>query len=336
MQFLKTNIFYLSWLLLIASCRPYRSYNNTHHPSAPDYTFEKNWIALPWRHDIGDTIPAGCNIDENQNNAKVDVFYIHPTVYLKGNKWNADLESKKLNKKADMCVQMQGTVFNACARVFAPRYRQAVLKSFFNQTKGKPALDLAYEDVKKAFEYYLANWNKGRPIIIAGHSQGARHTLQLLKDFFDGKELQKQLVAAYPIGMPFNKDELKSIPVSTNEAQTGCYVTWNTVAWGTSPDIRRGAYKNSPCVNPLTMVSDENYADVSQNLGSVAFRKYFIEKRVCDAQVKGGLLWIHKPNRLGFYSIGKSYHLHDYGLFYMNIRANAKLRVETYNIQNDK
>jgi len=324
------NISVFVIVLILFSCRPFRSYENTKHPAAPDYSNEKNWIALPWRVDIGDTIPLGCSIPENQKNAEADVFYINPTVYFKGSTWNADLRNNRVNKRSDKCVQHQASAFNCCARVFAPRYRQAVLKSFFNDEKGAQPLTLAYEDVKAAFAYYLKNWNKGRPIIIAGHSQGARHAIQLLKDFFDGKELQKKLVVAYPIGIPFKKSDLKFIPISENESQTGCYVTWNTFEWNTSLHDKKGRYKDVPCVNPLTMKTDFNYAGDTLNLGGVSFKKFAIDKNVCDAQINENILWIHHPKSKGYYRIGKSYHLCDYHLFYMNIRANAKLRTEEF------
>jgi hypothetical protein len=317
-------------LTLFSACRPYRNYNHTKHPNAPDYSNENVWIALPWRADVGDTIPTGCSIPENQKEAQVDVFYIHPTVYFKGATWNADLKSKKINKRTNRCVQNQGSAYNASARVFAPRYRQAILKSFFNKERGSQPLALAYEDVKNAFEYYLKNWNQGRPIIIAGHSQGSKHAVQLLKDYFDGKELQKKLVAAYPIGIPFNKSDFKSIPISENENQTGCYITWNTFKWNTKLPAKNEKYKEVPCVNPLTMQTNELYASDSLNKGGVSFKKYAIQKNVCDAKVSGNILWIHRPKKKGFYRIGKSYHLCDYNLFYMNIRANAKLRIEEY------
>ena len=63
------------------------------------------------------------------------------------------------------------------------------------------AFATAYADIKAAFEYYLKNYNHGRPIIIASHSQGSTHALHLLKDYFENKPLQKQLVAAYIVGM---------------------------------------------------------------------------------------------------------------------------------------
>ncbi len=327
---IKISILVGSVFFVLVACRPFRSYQNTKHPAAPDYAIEKNWIALPWRADAADTIPNGCSIPENQKEADVDVFYINPTVYFKGSYWNADLTNKKVNKRSDQCVQSQASAFNACARVFAPRYRQAVLKSFFNDKKGAQPLALAYEDVKAAFEYYLKNWNAGRPIIIAGHSQGAKHAVQLLKDFFDGKELQKKLVAAYPIGIPFNKSDLKSIPISENETQIGCYITWNTFAWNTKSFGKKEKYKDVPCVNPLTMVTDEKHASDSLNKGGISFKKFTVDKNVCDAQVFGNILWIHKPKQKGYYKIGQSYHICDYHLFYMNIRENACLRSKIY------
>ncbi len=45
--------------------------------------------------------------------------------------------------------------------------------------KSIDAFDLAYEDLKTAFENYLKHYNKGRPIIIASHSQGSLHALRL-------------------------------------------------------------------------------------------------------------------------------------------------------------
>jgi hypothetical protein len=317
-------------VLIFYSCRPVLSFDHTPQPAAPDYTDEKYWYALPWRNDIADTVPKGCPTPENQAEARVDVFYIHPTLYFRGRSWNADLKNKRTNKKSELSVQHQATAFNASCKVYAPRYRQAVLKSFFNEKKGKKPLDLAYQDIKAAFTHYLKHWNKGRPIVIAGHSQGARHAVELLKEFFEGKELQKQLVAAYPIGIPFKAEELKNIPLSANEKQTGCYVTWNTFLWGAESKAQKKLYENVPCVNPLTMKADSVYASRELNKGSVTFKKFEVIANACDAQVHGNVLWIHKPAHNGFIRVGKSFHLFDVNLFYMNIRENVALRVSEY------
>jgi hypothetical protein len=327
--FLK-SICFLMFFSAIISCRPYLGFDRTKHPDPPDYTSEQSWIALPWRYDRGDYVPWNCSSAENQEEARVDVFYVHPTVASGGSSWNADVKSKRFNKRCEKYTMYQATAFNACARVYAPRYRHAVLKAFFREEKGKEPLDLAYEDIKKAFEHYLQHWNNGRPIILAGHSQGAWHIMRLMKDFFDGKELQKKLVVAYPIGMYFKKDELMYIPLGADEKQTGCYVTWNTFRWNTKASYGKGYYANAPCVNPLTMKADETYASAALNKGSVSYKRFSVDGEVCDAQMQGGQLWIHRPKKKGYYSMHKTYHLWDFHLFYMNLRENATKRVEAY------
>jgi hypothetical protein len=47
--------------------------------------------------------------------------------------------------------------------------------------------------VKDAFEYYLKNYNNGRPIIIAGHSQGSGHGARILKDYLMEKNFKSYL-----------------------------------------------------------------------------------------------------------------------------------------------
>jgi len=323
------QIFFLSFIFF-ASCSPRRSFENSQHPPAPDYSNENSWIALPWRADWGDSVPPGCDLKEDQKNAKVDVFYIHPTVYLTGRNWNGDLTDKSLNNRCDRCVKFQGSAFNACGRIFAPRYRQAIFKSFFDSIQGPKAIALAYEDVKAAFQYYLDHWNKGRPIILVGHSQGARHTVSLLKDFFDGKKLQKQLVAAYPIGMPISKTEFKHIPLADSATQTNCFITWNTFTWGTASSIRNGIYKGSACVNPLTWKTDDTYAPSALNMGGLPFSYKRIDKAICDAQIQDGLLWIHSPKARGYLRLKNYYHLVDVNLFYMNLRKNAADRAAAF------
>lgn len=300
----------------------------------PVYSNEKYWIALPWRHDIADTIPPGCPTAENQANAQVDVFYVHPTVYLSGGPWIADLEDKGVNKKCDACVMHQATPFNSCAKIYAPRYRQAVLRSFTREgQESKNALDTAYADVKKAFEYYLANWNKGRPIVLVGHSQGAYHVARLMDDFFTGKPLLKQLVAAYPIGFDTRKNRYTDIPVGDSASQTGCFVTWNTVAWGQDTTGPYTRYRGSACVNPLTWKQDATIAENKLHAGAVPFDWKKTETHILRTQVHGTLLWITFTDpslKKGFYHFGTNYHVSDVNLFYLNIRENAELRIRTY------
>ena len=316
-------------ICVVNSCAPYRSFEKTKHPEVPDYSKESSWVALPWRHDIGDTIPPGCTIPQNQEHAEVDVFFIHPTGYILGSNWNASIGNKRVNNRTNNMIKIQATVYNAAGKLYAPRYRQAILKAFLDHKQGPKALDLAYTDVKASFEYYLKHWNNGRPFIIAGHSQGSRHIERLIKEFIDGKDLQKQLVAAYPIGMPVSDTLFKFLPASDSASQINCYISWNTFKWGTI--LAQGEYfRGGVSVNPLSWKRDEVYAKASLNSGGVPLTFNRLDTCVCDAQNNNGILWVHKTSKRGYWSIGKSYHLCDYNLFYMNIRDNAMLRTTVY------
>ena len=118
----------------------------------------------------------------------------------------------------------------------------------------------------RAFDYYLAHENHGRPFIIASHSQGSLHALRLLQERIAGRPAAaSSLVAAYVIGyyVPADIGRL-GIAVCDSPTQTGCLVDWNTVKEG----VRAGAHEQSRfiwwegryqhpagralvCVNPL-------------------------------------------------------------------------------------
>ncbi len=120
------------------------------------------------------------------------------------------------------------------AGYFRPRYRQANLQAFFtdDKEKAKAAFDTAYEDMRTAFIYYLKNYNNGRPIIIASHSQGTLHAGRLLKEFFEGKPLQNQLVCAYIIGLPVFTNYFSDLKPCEDSTATGCFVRWRTFEEG--------------------------------------------------------------------------------------------------------
>ena len=160
----------------------------------PDFSNLNYWAASPFKMDPSDNVPA--DLKNEIKDTIADVFFIHPTTYTDAKMpmgWNAQIDDEELNKKTDnSAILYQASVFNKYCRVFAPRYRQANLRAFYTDDKkmANAALELAYEDVKNAFEYYLKNYNNGRPIIIASHSQGTFHAGKLLKDFFENKLLK--------------------------------------------------------------------------------------------------------------------------------------------------
>ena len=200
-----------------SSARKTRAETITVNPvSAPDYSDINNWAAHPWKHDPSDSLPNALRKNYHPDST-IDIFFIHPTSYLDKTMpfgYNAPVNDAVLNKKTDgASILYQASIFNEAGRVFAPRYRQANYYAYFptDTTAAIAAFDKAYEDIKAAFEYYLLHYNNGRPIVIASHSQGSTHAKRLIKEFFDGKPLQNQLVAAYLVGMPSKNSFIKRL-----------------------------------------------------------------------------------------------------------------------------
>ncbi len=325
--------------VLVTGCvptKPAGAFDEKKAPPAPDYSKPENWAALPDRADAADRVPKGEK--DGQATAPVDVFFIHPTTYLgsrlseKG--WNAGLDDEKLNKKTDRTVEFQATAFNGTARVFAPRYRQTHIHNFVRKDRLEEAqrsLDLAHADVRAAFDYYLKNWNDGRPVIIAGHSQGSYHGMVLLKEYFDdGKPLSNKLVAAWLPGWPVADGFLKKIPPCRSPDEAGCYCSWRTyrrgydrVKWLHGP--------NFTVTNPISWRTEPGrYVPKTESKGAVLikFRTY---PHLCDAEVRDGYLWTTKPKFRGSLFIRTSnYHPGDFNLFWFDVRANAAERTRAF------
>ncbi|PHI18806.1 hypothetical protein CEQ90_16255 [Lewinellaceae bacterium SD302] len=314
------------------------NYDPALQPPAPDYGQDIYWAALPTKDDQADMTPDG--LDDRQSATIADVFYVHPTIYMdtrKGNdKWNANLGDEKLNENVDdSAIKNQASIFNAAGRVYAPRYRQAHLNVFRQRGSevAEGALDLAYGDVLAAFDYYLQNYNDGRPIIIASHSQGTVHCARLLKDrFLDNDSLRGQLVAAYLIGMPVPADIFSRIPVCEEADQTGCFVSWRTFRNDYVP--KREEQVEVAVVNPLNWSTEkEVYVPASANKGGVLYNFNKILPELVDAEIRGNLLYVKKPKFFGdIFFTRKNYHIGDLNLFWVNVRENAVERVEAWRV----
>jgi len=334
------NIF-LSLLLLITlfSCsdkyQAFRSQYQFKSPDGnPDYGNLDYWAAHPWKHDPSDSVPAPLRNEIRDSIA--DVFFLHPTTYTlkREKKQNADIDDDYINAKTDYStILFQASVFNQQCRVFAPRYRQAHIANFFSKDKEKATktFELAYEDLKNAFEYYLKNWNKGRPIIIASHSQGSLLAERLLKEFFEGKPLQKQLVVAYVIGWPVPKEYFTSLNMCADSLQTGCLCSWRTFRKGFVPYYLKNENGNSYVTNPLNWTTGNEYASKKMNKGSVLTKFNTIFYQTTDAQISNGLLYVKKPKfPWSFIYFTSNYHIADINLYYLNIRENVKSRIDAF------
>jgi hypothetical protein len=301
----------------------------------PDYGDLNYWAAHPWKKDPGDSVPKPLRAFYHQDST-VDVFFIHPTTLTSSSdpRWNADIDDAALNAKTDYStILYQASVFNEKCRVFAPRYRQAHIRSFFiPDSVSAKYFDIAYEDIKAAFIYYLAHYNNGRPIIIAAHSQGTKHAGRLLKEFFEGHPLQNKLVCAYIIGLPVPETYFTILQPCKDSLSTGCFVGWRTFKSGyTEPKFIAKETFKSVVINPLSWSSDSAFFSSSYNKGGVLKNFNKIVPRTVSAQIHNNILWTSKPNVFGkILFTKKNYHIGDINLFYMNIRENVAARINAY------
>lgn len=301
----------------------------------PDYSNQNYWAASPFKYDPSDNVPKG--LHDNSKDSLADGFFIYPTTYTDdqmADGWNAEIDDAKLNEKTDKStILYQASIFNKYCRVFSPRYRQANLQAFGNSDKQRAdaAFDTAYEDVRNAFEYYLKNYNHGRPIIIASHSQGTLHAGRLLKEFFENKPLQKQLVCAYIIGLPVFTNYFSELKPCVDSTATGCFVTWRTFEEGyVAPHIKRESLK-AFVINPLTWTMDTTLAPALLNKGGVLRNFNKVIPGIVHAQIHGNVLWVNKPKFFGnIFLKTKNYHIADYNLFYENIRENVGMRIRSF------
>lgn len=305
----------------------------------PNYADLHYWAAHPYKQDPSDSVPEPLKA-KYRADSTVDIFFVHPTSYTAPEKsfgWNASLEDADLNGKTDYgSILYQASIFNQAGRVFAPRYRQAHLSAYFPQnlsdsSEAIKAFELAYLDVKTAFEYYLANYNGGRPIVIASHSQGSTHAKRLLKEYFDNKPLKNKLVAAYVIGMVFDPHYLSTIPACEVPTQTGCVCAWRTYKNDFIPPFVEKEQVHSIVTNPLTWDANIPHADRNLNKGGILLKFNEIVPRVADATVTDKILWAGKPHFFGniFYT-SKNFHIADLNLYYVSIRENVQTRVDAF------
>ncbi|MGB4960749.1 MAG: DUF3089 domain-containing protein, partial [Saprospiraceae bacterium] len=247
--------------------------------------------------------------------------------------WNADIDDDELNKKTDEgSIKFQASAFNQAGRVFAPRYRQAHIHCYFTEDKAsaQKAFELAYQDVKTAFEHYLKFHHQGRPIIIAGHSQGTNHAERLLQEFFIDDTLRSKLVAAYLIGMPVKKDKFENIKPCIDSTDIGCFVSWRTFKNGHELTPNKTSDLVS-VTNPLLWTTETTYAPKKMNPGALFYNFEDLKINAVDAQVNKDILWANKPKFRGsIFLRTKNYHIADINFYYVSIRNNAVVRVKAY------
>jgi hypothetical protein len=163
----------------------------------------------------------------------VDCFYVYPTVSEQlGPNANLEIEPQETQVAID-----QASRFSQLCKVYAPMYPQLTVKAI--KTPGGISFEdqlKAYGGVRNAFNEYMHRYNKGRPIVLIGHSQGSLMLEQLIKEQFDSNPgLRKQLVSADLLGgnvlVPEGQLEggtFAHVPACTAATDVSCVIAYST------------------------------------------------------------------------------------------------------------
>ncbi len=252
-------------------------------PPPNDYGNKDNWLCLPGRADACAVDQATTIVQADGKtsteafkaaaNPAYDCFYVYPTVSAQPT-GNSDMRVTDSERRV---VEQQLARFASKCRVYAPMYRQVTLTALRAVMMGQPSPGngvLAYEDVRNAWRWYLANENKGpdgkaRGVVLIGHSQGSRLLLTLLKQEVDGQPAQKQMISALIMGMttPVADGKYGTIPLCAKADQAGCMVTYVSFRETSPPPANSRFGKvddqghRAGCVNPAALLAGKGAGD---------------------------------------------------------------------------
>lgn len=295
--------------------------------AAADYGAAENWVY------------AG--VGEGQD---ADVFLICPTVDMK-DEWNMSLSDEETKASFLGALNMERGIYEDSAKLYAPYYRQAAMKVYgLEKPEREPYLETAYADVSAAFSYYLEHYNEGRPIILAGFSQGADMCYRLMIEYFDDGKLEDQLVAVYAIGWALTDDmtaEYPQLKAASGETDTGVVVSFECEAESVEDTFIMPKGTKALSINPLNWKTDGTAAAKEENKGA-CFTDYDgnIAEEVpalcgCYIDTDRGVLKVTDILSGDYPAVipglpEGAYHVYDYQFFYRNLQDNVKVRLNQY------
>ncbi|PIT85204.1 hypothetical protein COU36_04605 [Candidatus Micrarchaeota archaeon CG10_big_fil_rev_8_21_14_0_10_59_7] len=300
---------------------------------ATDYSKPEHWLSVP-----------------AVNDAAVDVFYIYPTAWQKANESSpniCEIDNPSMLNGSKVEFAGQATAFEPVGNIFAPYYRQAdagyVLSLPLSEQETMMG-GIPKTDVFAAFDYYIKNYNNGRPFILAGHSQGSNVMIYLLSEYMkENPKVYERMVAAYVIGYSITDEYLAENPhlkFAEGPDDTGVIISYNTespdVVAGSNPVVLPGAI----AINPITWTRGEEPATTEESLGAFmpnAEGIYVRMNNFADARVdkaKGAV--ICSTANVSELSPGNPvfgrgvFHIYDYQFYYYDIRENAANRARRF------
>jgi hypothetical protein len=239
-----------------------------------------------------------------------DCFYVYPTV----SNAPADNAPRASAPEVVEASHAQAALFSSACRVFVPAYRQVTTRALVSGHYFDPKIQaVAYGDVRDAWHDYLAHDNRGRPIVLIGHSQGAMLLTRLIAAEIDKNDaVRTHLLSAILLGgnvtVPTGKDvggSFSSIPACRRPGQTGCVIAYSSFTTPPPSYALFGRTKTAGqsvlCTDPTTLAGSNGLAhpyvpaarvtDGPAALPGTGFVAYPGQLRVA-CKTAGGATWL--------------------------------------------
>ena len=193
---------------------------------------------------------------------RIDCFYVYPTV--------SDQKRPQATKVVDDVLRSialyQAARYSRDCRVYAPVYRQVTIQGLTDPDSVTRAMrEQGYADVRQAWRTYLRRFNRGRGVVLMGHSQGTFVLRRLIREEIDPhRKMRRKVVSAILLGgnvlVKKGSDrggDFKKMRACRAPRQTGCIVAFS--AFGETPPANalfgRTARPNREvlCTNPRAL-----------------------------------------------------------------------------------
>lgn len=283
-------------------------------PKSPDYATAEMW-----------------HIDLNDTGNGADVFYIPSTWEYD---WTAPdgavshyADPYNPEHRADMDIEIS-RVSDYMAEgnnFYSPYYRHITLDTWATLDESiisRRYHDVAFVDIRTAFDHYIRNYNDGRPFILAGFSQGGKSVVELLKVM--PENIRQRMIAAYVLGYKVTPEDVEQAPwivAAQDSIDLGVTVCYNSVS-----DVKYVkpvvSTPNVMCINPVNWKTDATPAVLNDTVTVTLDPEY-------NVLVLDGFDGSYLPNILDILNVG-DYHGIEPWVYSECLRKNIKARIRTW------
>jgi Protein of unknown function (DUF3089) len=200
---------------------------------------------------------------------QIDCFYVYPTV----SDQPTPAADRRIDPELRSIALYQAARYSRDCRVYAPVYRQITIAGPFTGGVTAAIVERAYRDVRGAWRTYLRHFNRGRGVVLIGHSQGTFLLRRLVREEVDGNaRVRRRLVSAVLLGGNVtvragadSGGDFRHLRACRSGRQLHCVVAFSTFDAAVPADARFGRSTDPGlevlCTNPAALAGGEGLVD---------------------------------------------------------------------------